>query len=81
EILINCAPADAMSSITSSVQFRGFLMDSLYSPWPTPLMKVAYSKYFSGKDLLVAQAIRQFEIFLDLSLEHDSTFTELRALI
>jgi shikimate dehydrogenase len=80
-ILINCAPADAMSAITSSAQFRGFLMDSLYSPWPTPLMKVAHSKYFSGKDLLVAQAIRQFEIFLDLSLEHDSTFTELRALI
>ena len=80
-ILINCAPVDAMSSITSSGPFKGFLLDSLYNPWPTPLMRVANSKFFSGKDLLVAQAIRQFEIFLDLSLERDSTFTELRALI
>jgi shikimate dehydrogenase len=80
-ILINCAPVDAMSSIASFNQFKGFLLDSLYSPWPTPLMRIAQSKFFSGKDLLVAQAIRQFEIFLDLSLERDSTFTELRALI
>ncbi len=80
-IIINCAPADAMSSITSNAQCRGFLLDSLYSPWPTPLMRVSDSKFFSGKDLLVAQAIQQFEVFFDISLEHDSTFTELRALI
>ena len=80
-ILINCAPVDAMSSVESKIPFNGFLLDSLYSPWPTPLMKIANSGFFSGKDLLVAQAIQQFEIFFDLSLERDSTFKELRALI
>lgn len=80
-ILINCAPIDAMESITSDKSFNGFLLDSLYSPWPTPLMTVAKSNFFSGKDLLVAQAIRQFEIFFDIPLDHASTFAELRALL
>jgi hypothetical protein len=44
-------------------------------------MMVAQSNYFSGKDLLVAQAIRQNEIFCDATLDHAASFAELRATI
>lgn len=80
-ILINCAPIDAMKSIHKVSSFSGLLLDSLYNPWPTPLMAVAKANFFSGKDLLVAQAMRQFEIFFDCSLEYVPTFAELRALL
>ena len=80
-ILINCAPVEAMESIIRINHFNGFLLDSLYSPWPTPLMRLAQSNYFSGKDLLVAQAIRQNEIFCDATLDHAASFAELRATI
>jgi shikimate dehydrogenase len=80
-ILINCAPVDAMKSVIGSTTFKGFLLDSLYSPWPTPLMALAPSNYFSGKDLLVAQALCQYEIFCDAAIDHAASFAELRALI
>jgi shikimate dehydrogenase len=80
-ILINCAPVDAMKSIIGSTTYKGFLLDSLYSPWPTPLMALAPSNYFSGKDLLVAQALWQYEIFCDTTIDHAASFAELRALI
>lgn len=80
-ILINCAPVDAMRSVIGSTTFKGFLLDSLYSPWPTPLMALAPSNYFSGKDLLVAQALCQYEIFCDTTIDHAASFAELRALI
>ncbi|MBU3715695.1 MAG: shikimate dehydrogenase [Candidatus Nanopelagicaceae bacterium] len=80
-LLINCAPIDAMKSIPRVSSFTGVLFDSLYNPWPTPLMEVATANFFSGKDLLVAQAMRQFEIFFDCSLDYVPLFTELRALL
>lgn len=52
-------PADAAAS--SSVVF-----DAIYHPWPTPLAKAASARgctLVSGLDLLVGQALDQFELF------------------
>jgi shikimate dehydrogenase len=81
DILINCAPSEAMSSIPD-IKIKGFLFESLYSPWPTRLMAMTdKADIFTGKDLLVAQAIKQMELFLGIDLDHQDLFTELRSLI
>lgn len=81
DILINCAPSEAMSSIPDR-KIKGFLYDCLYSPWPTRLMAMTdKAEVFTGKDLLVAQAIKQVELFLGVNLDHQGLFTELRSLI
>ena len=82
DVLINCAPVNAMNSISLVGGISGFLLDALYSPWPTPLMNLVQGEnFFSGKDLLVAQALRQVEIFHSVSLDYESTFNEVRKLI
>lgn len=81
-LVINCAPKEAFKSMPFGISISGFLLDALYDPWPTPLMKLtARDSHFSGKDLLVAQAIRQIEIFLELQLNRDDFFEKLRAII
>ena len=81
-LTINCAPKDAIKSIPSGLSISGFLIDALYDPWPTPLMSlVPTDSCFSGKDLLVAQAIRQIEIFLERQLNSADFFHRLRAII
>lgn len=78
-LVINCAPIEAMESLSSKDLISGFLIDALYKPWPTPLMKIAANeKLFSGKDLLVSQALKQLEIFLDTPIEYGRLFSELR---
>jgi shikimate dehydrogenase len=82
EFVINTAPIEAMTTLSPPEPFDGFLIDSLYSPWPTPLIsKIAGGACFSGKDLLVAQALRQIEIFLGKSFDHQEMFSQLRELI
>ena len=42
------------------------LFDAIYDPWPTPLAASAAAagcRIVSGLDLLLAQAVRQFELF------------------
>ncbi len=42
------------------------LFDAVYDPWPTPLAAAAGAagcRIVSGLDLLLAQAVRQFELF------------------
>ena len=42
------------------------LFDAIYDPWPTPLAAAAAARglrVVSGLDLLLAQALRQFEQF------------------
>ena len=42
------------------------LFDAVYDPWPTPLAAAAAAAgchIVSGLDLLLAQAVRQFELF------------------
>jgi shikimate dehydrogenase len=44
----------------------GVLFDAVYDPWPTPLARSAAAaglRVVSGLDLLLAQAVRQFELF------------------
>ena len=44
---------------------RAVLFDAVYDPWPTPLAAAAAAglRVVSGLDLLLAQAVRQFELF------------------
>jgi shikimate dehydrogenase len=42
------------------------LLDALYDPWPTPLADAAAAagaRVVSGLDLLLAQAVDQFQLF------------------
>jgi shikimate dehydrogenase len=80
-ILINCAPIEAFNSQGDLPEFNTFLIDALYSPWPTPLMAKNQGTHFSGKDLLVAQAIPQMELFLNIELDYEEEFRELRSII
>lgn len=80
-ILINCAPFEAFNSQRDLPEFNIFLIDALYNPWPTPLMAKNEGTNFSGKDLLVAQAIPQMELFLNIELDYEEEFKELRSII
>ncbi|MGA1117380.1 MAG: shikimate dehydrogenase family protein [Candidatus Nanopelagicaceae bacterium] len=80
-ILINCAPIEAFNSQRELPEFDSFLIDSLYNPWPTPLMSKNRGSSFGGKDLLVAQAIPQIELFLNIELDYAEEFRELRSII
>ncbi|MFM1788661.1 MAG: hypothetical protein RLZZ12_10 [Actinomycetota bacterium] len=80
-ILINCAPIEAFNSQMPLPEFNTFLIDALYNPWPTPLMAKNQGSNFSGKDLLVAQAIPQIELFLKIELDYEEEFEELRSII
>jgi len=39
----------------------------VYEPWPTPLTAAATGAVISGLDLLVSQAVPQFELFTSQS--------------
>ena len=81
-LLINTVPNEGVASVAKEAASIPFLIDSLYSPWPPALIaRQVDGSFFSGKDLLVAQALRQIELFLELPLDYDEVFSELRALI
>lgn len=80
--LINTLPIQAFDHSFLLTEPVGQVIDALYYPWPTPLMKIAKEKViFTGKDLLVAQALRQIELFSGYSLDKPGLFKELRKLI
>jgi shikimate dehydrogenase len=81
-LLVNTLPVTAFEQPELRGNPRGNVIDSLYHPWPTPLMATAKERVlFTGKDLLVAQALSQIELFSGLTLDRSHFFRELRALI
>ncbi len=81
-LLINALPKSAFETSLRVHRAKGDVLDSIYHPWPTPLSASADSvRYFSGKDLLVAQAIYQIELFTGLQLDIGELFPKLRAVI
>lgn len=81
-LLINALPKGAFETSLKVKKAKGDVLDSIYNPWPTPLNASAdSSRYFSGKDLLVAQAIYQIELFTGLQLDIGELFPKLRAVI
>lgn len=82
DLLINCTPAGALDALAESPGKIAAAIDSLYSPWPPPLFRLAKAAtFFSGKDLLVSQAIEQISLFSNSDFARDDMFKRLRSLI
>ncbi|WP_341720346.1 shikimate dehydrogenase [Micromonospora sp. FIMYZ51] len=68
DVVISTVPKGAADELAGTVRWRPetVLFDAIYDPWPTPLAASAASagcRIVSGLDLLLAQAIGQFEQF------------------
>lgn len=68
DVVISTVPKGAADRLARAVAWRSttVLFDALYDPWPTPLASVAQAagcRVCSGLDLLLAQAVGQFEQF------------------
>ncbi|GAA4927128.1 shikimate dehydrogenase [Actinoplanes utahensis] len=71
DAVIATVPKGAADHLAAQVTWRpgSVLFDALYDPWPTPLAAAATAHgvpVFSGLDLLLAQALSQFEQFTGL---------------
>ncbi|MFV2100638.1 shikimate dehydrogenase [Micromonospora sp. LOL_024] len=68
DVLVSTVPKGAVDEVAGAVRWRPgtVLFDAIYDPWPTPLAASAGAagcRVVSGLDLLLAQAIGQFEQF------------------
>ena len=68
DAVISTVPKGAADELAASVRWRPgtVLFDAIYDPWPTPLAAAATAaglRVASGLDLLLAQALGQFEHF------------------
>jgi shikimate dehydrogenase len=68
DVVISTVPKGVADGLAEAVRWRCgvVLFDALYDPWPTPLAAAAARAgcpVVSGYDLLLAQAVRQFESF------------------
>lgn len=68
ERVISTLPAGVADVLAEQVPWRAgaVLLDALYDPWPTPLAASAAAagvRVVSGRELLLAQAVGQFELF------------------
>lgn len=81
KVVINALPNEGIESIASFARPVRVIIDALYHPWPTLLSKSQDIKYIGGKDLLVAQALRQIEIFGGQNIARGDLFTFLRSAI
>ncbi len=68
DAVISTVPKGAADSLAAAVRWRpgAVLFDAIYDPWPTPLAAAAAAhgvRVVSGLDLLLAQALGQFEQF------------------
>lgn len=68
DVVVSTVPKGVADPFAAAVRFRpgSVLFDALYDPWPTPLAAAAATagvRVMSGLDLLLAQALGQFEQF------------------
>jgi shikimate dehydrogenase len=68
DTVISTVPKGAADELAATVMWRpgSVLFDAIYDPWPTPLAQAAAAngaRIASGLDLLLAQALGQFEQF------------------
>jgi shikimate dehydrogenase len=68
DVVVSTVPKGVADQFAAAVRWRpgGIVFDALYDPWPTPLAEAASAagaRIVSGLDLLLAQALGQFEQF------------------
>jgi shikimate dehydrogenase len=68
DVVVSTVPRGVADPLGPTIRWRpaGVLFDAVYDPWPTPLAGCAAAaglRVVSGLDLLLAQAVRQFELF------------------
>jgi shikimate dehydrogenase len=72
DVVVSTVPKGAADPLAGQLRWRPatVLLDALYDPWPTPLAAAAEAagcRVASGLDLLLAQAVGQFEQFTGVS--------------
>jgi shikimate dehydrogenase len=68
DVVFSTVPRGVADALAGALVWRAgaVFFDAVYDPWPTPLAAAALRagcRIVSGLDLLLAQAVRQFEIF------------------
>ena len=68
DVVVSTVPRGVADPLGATMRWRasGVLFDAVYDPWPTPLASSATAAgmhVVSGLDLLLTQAVRQFELF------------------
>jgi shikimate dehydrogenase len=68
EVVVSTVPKGVADPVAPTMTWRpgAVLFDAVYDPWPTPLAAAAQAagcRIVSGLDLLLAQAVRQFELY------------------
>ncbi|WIM94708.1 shikimate dehydrogenase [Actinoplanes oblitus] len=84
DAVISTVPKGAADHLAAEITWRPgtVLFDALYDPWPTPLAAAASAAglpVVSGLDLLLAQALSQFEQFTGAEAPEDAMRTALDA--
>ena len=72
DVVISTVPKGAADPLAGSARWRpgSVLFDAIYDPWPTPIAEAATAhglRVASGLDLLLAQALGQFEQFTGMA--------------
>jgi shikimate dehydrogenase len=86
DVVISTVPKGVADPLAGTVGWRSgtVFFDALYDPWPTPLAasaKRAGCPIVSGLDLLLAQAVHQFELFTGVTAPVDVMRDALHAAI
>ncbi|MEV6596020.1 shikimate dehydrogenase [Actinoplanes sp. NPDC051346] len=81
DAIISTVPKGAADGLALQVTWRPgtVLFDAIYDPWPTPLASAAIAhgvRVVSGLDLLLAQALGQFERFTGVSPAPETAMRE-----
>lgn len=84
DVVISTVPKGAADPLAPVARWRpgAVYFDALYDPWPTPLADAAQrsgQRVISGLDLLLAQAVHQFEQFTGVSAPVEAMRTALWA--
>ena len=75
DVVVSTIPAEAQTAdVVARFADVEVLFDVIYHPWPTPLADASTRKLVSGLDLLVHQAVLQFEMFTG----HDAPLAAMR---
>ncbi len=81
-LLINATAASANDELKALGRQVPVAIDAVYAPWPPPLLQFQKNAtYFSGKDLLVAQALDQISLFHRQPIDKKVMFESLRSFI